>query len=815
MYTVIYCVSFLLLKVVSLDAFAPCPPGVGLAVDKKNTKHNGEPKDYEVKFIVQRLDHFDDKENRTFTNLYLQDISNFQQNGPIYLYLSRTLPAQNELPSLMANKLAIETHGAVIVPEIRYYGSSSRPLNISDTKNLKYMTSQQVLADLVHLIKTIKSQPTFKSSKVVVMGGDYAGGLAAEMRYKYPDVVDCAWASSAAYLAKTNFYEFLEHDPWRVLGITKSLNDDAPAVMIDGSYHAADLYEPDPEDSKSLTKARDYAEKMVKYWVGLGPRPAPYNATILKGRALIPPAAPGTVRAAPLSTGIDTTTSKTIPHSVVANLLHKNVLPKAYSSPLLDTTTSKTIPHSVVANLLHKNVLPKGGPDKKVPHSVLGGRALIPPAAPGTVRAAPLSTGIDTTTSKTIPHSVVANLLHKNVLPKGGPDKKEPHSVLGGRALIPPAAPGTVRAAPLSTGIDTTTSKTIPHSVVANLLHKNVLPKGHKIENLQKAHSTLFRIVAIVTCYIVRVATVKNLESMRISKQQNLFKNLGGRALIPPAAPGTVRAAPLSTGIDTTTSKTIPHSVVANLLHKNLGGRALIPPAAPGTVRAAPLSTGIDTTTSKTIPHSVVANLLHKNLGGRALIPPAAPGTVRAAPLSTGIDTTTSKTIPHSVVANLLHKNLGGRALIPPAAPGTVRAAPLSTGIDTTTSKTIPHSVVANLLHKNLGGRALIPPAAPGTVRAAPLSTGIDTTTSKTIPHSVVANLLHKNVLPKGGQKIAISSAMNVGGVSVGGVNVGNVNVGGSVQAIAFTTAQLKARQARLIQPRHHPLKQKLVKYYM
>ncbi|KAI5643662.1 serine carboxypeptidase s28 domain-containing protein [Phthorimaea operculella] len=482
MYTVIYSVSLLLLKVVSLDAFAPWPPGVGLAVEKKNTKHNGEPKDYEVKFIVQRLDHFDDKENRTFTNLYLQDISNFHQNGPIYLYLSRTLPAQNELPSLMANKLAIETHGAVIVPEIRYYGSSSRPLNISDTKNLKYMTSQQVLADMVHLIKTIKSQPTFKSSKVVVMGGAYGGGLAAEMRYKYPDVVDCAWVSSAAYLAKTNFYEFLEQvgknyltygskqcydaivqrfndfqtkfqtaegikqlkkdfhicessdmtkhrnqqrfyalrtwyfsytaayesademndicnditngpddagiskvthlmkngtcsdlefnnfftsdpdpqfkvvwyswcteygytqttdsndqpfgkhqpleyyisicqlllgphfnkstldhsvayhnkyyggqtpkmtnaiflnyvqDPFRLLGITKSLNDDAPAVMIDGSYRTADLYEPDPEDSKSLTKARDYAEKMVKYWVGLGPRPAPYNTTIV------------------------------------------------------------------------------------------------------------------------------------------------------------------------------------------------------------------------------------------------------------------------------------------------------------------------------------------------------------------------------------------------------------------------------------------------------------------------------------------------------------------------------------------------------
>ncbi|CAK1593409.1 unnamed protein product [Parnassius mnemosyne] len=65
---------------------------------------------------------------------------------------------------------------------------------------------------------------------------------------------------------------------------------------------------------------------------------------------------------------------------------------------------------------------------------------------------------------------------------------------------------------------------------------------------------------------------------------------------------------------------------------------------------------------------------------------------------------------------------------------------------------------------------------------------------SKTsIPSSVVANLLQKNVqLPKGGQKIAISGP---GGLA------------GNVQAIAFSTAQLKARQARLItQPRATPV---------
>lgn len=62
------------------------------------------------------------------------------------------------------------------------------------------------------------------------------------------------------------------------------------------------------------------------------------------------------------------------------------------------------------------------------------------------------------------------------------------------------------------------------------------------------------------------------------------------------------------------------------------------------------------------------------------------------------------------------------------------------------------------------------------------------------IPSSVVANLLQKNVqLPKSGQKIAISGAAGQA-------------LAANVQAIAFSTAQLKARQARLIaQPRPAP----------
>ncbi|CAK1548983.1 unnamed protein product [Leptosia nina] len=80
-------------------------------------------------------------------------------------------------------------------------------------------------------------------------------------------------------------------------------------------------------------------------------------------------------------------------------------------------------------------------------------------------------------------------------------------------------------------------------------------------------------------------------------------------------------------------------------------------------------------------------------------------------------------------------------------------------------------------------------------IRQSEPSTSITIAQTKTasIPSSVMANLIQKNVLPKG-QKIAISGPAGQA-------------LSANVQAIAFTTAPLKARQGRLIaQPRPAPV---------
>lgn len=72
--------------------------------------------------------------------------------------------------------------------------------------NLKYLTSEQALADLAAFIEGMNQFYGFGDEvKWIVIGGSYAGTLAAWLRLKYPHLVYGAIASSAPLLAKLDF----------------------------------------------------------------------------------------------------------------------------------------------------------------------------------------------------------------------------------------------------------------------------------------------------------------------------------------------------------------------------------------------------------------------------------------------------------------------------------------------------------------------------------------------------------------------------------------------------------------------------------
>lgn len=168
------------------------------------------PPVHETKWLEQKLDHFDDNENRKWKMQYFKRNDFWKPNGPVILFIGGEAAASpGFLYGGMAYELTKETNGVIFASEHRYYGKSV-PLKFNTVDDFKYLSARQSLADNAHLIRTIKLNPLYSKAKIVVIGGSYSGNLAAWMRLLYPELVDAAVASSAPVLAKKDFYEYLE-----------------------------------------------------------------------------------------------------------------------------------------------------------------------------------------------------------------------------------------------------------------------------------------------------------------------------------------------------------------------------------------------------------------------------------------------------------------------------------------------------------------------------------------------------------------------------------------------------------------------------
>ncbi|KAJ8962943.1 hypothetical protein NQ314_005660 [Rhamnusium bicolor] len=78
-------------------------------------------------------------------------------------------------------------------------------------KNLRYLSSQQALADLANFIVAMNEKYQLSSDiKWILFGGSYAGALAAWMREKYPHLVHGAISSSGPLFAKLDFHEYFQ-----------------------------------------------------------------------------------------------------------------------------------------------------------------------------------------------------------------------------------------------------------------------------------------------------------------------------------------------------------------------------------------------------------------------------------------------------------------------------------------------------------------------------------------------------------------------------------------------------------------------------
>ncbi|XP_055378739.1 putative serine protease K12H4.7 isoform X2 [Condylostylus longicornis] len=107
-------------------------------------------------------------------------------------------------------RYANKTNALCFQLEHRFYGKSHPTSDIS-TKNLKYLSSEQALADLAYFITAMNDKYHLPyETKWIAFGGSYPGSLAAWLRLKYPHLIHGAISSSGPLLAKVDFYEYFD-----------------------------------------------------------------------------------------------------------------------------------------------------------------------------------------------------------------------------------------------------------------------------------------------------------------------------------------------------------------------------------------------------------------------------------------------------------------------------------------------------------------------------------------------------------------------------------------------------------------------------
>lgn len=173
-----------------------------------NEKYDGKELYYEDQYldhIGQDTEHTNPKHIKTYSQRYYKKSKYWKGPGyPILLIFGGEGVLTNMLYPFVYEGLAKEFHAFVVAPEHRFYGQSQPVQNPSTKDLIKYLTPDQALADAVNMIQMLREElgcsPDRTSPNycpVITFGGSYPGFLSTMMRFRFPDIVDIAYAASA------------------------------------------------------------------------------------------------------------------------------------------------------------------------------------------------------------------------------------------------------------------------------------------------------------------------------------------------------------------------------------------------------------------------------------------------------------------------------------------------------------------------------------------------------------------------------------------------------------------------------------------
>ena len=158
--------------------------------------------------------------------------------------------------------LAKEVGAMTFLLEHRFYGTS-QPTGDLSFNSLKYLTSEQALADVNNFITGMNSKFNYTNPRWIVFGGSYAGALTAWARQLYPDNVYAAVASSGPVQAVVDMTGYLEvvyyalnnYNPScssslynGMLQINQLIKTDSGRSQLSSLFKTCDLLSDNPDD---------------------------------------------------------------------------------------------------------------------------------------------------------------------------------------------------------------------------------------------------------------------------------------------------------------------------------------------------------------------------------------------------------------------------------------------------------------------------------------------------------------------------------------------------------------------------------------
>ncbi|CAM1505822.1 Fc.00g114590.m01.CDS01 [Cosmosporella sp. VM-42] len=170
------------------------------------------------------IDHFHNESiyephsSKSFPLRYWFDAQYYRKGGPVIVLASGETSSEDRLPYLdhgILAMLAKAANGVAVILEHRYYGSSW-PVPDLSVENMRFLTTEQALADTDYFARHVKFPGlehvdlTAKSTPYIIYGGSYAGAFAAFARKVYPKTFWGAISSSGVTEAITDYWEYYE-----------------------------------------------------------------------------------------------------------------------------------------------------------------------------------------------------------------------------------------------------------------------------------------------------------------------------------------------------------------------------------------------------------------------------------------------------------------------------------------------------------------------------------------------------------------------------------------------------------------------------